>query len=75
MIAEANVRSMERLKCTFMALSFASADTFRRSLIDNRTLLPHVMSKRGGPAHALREIRTIDHLGRIARLRVAGSDV
>ncbi|MDP3851648.1 MAG: hypothetical protein Q8Q59_14170 [Luteolibacter sp.] len=49
MIAEANVRSMEGLKCTLMGLSFASADTFRRSLIENRTLLPHVMSKRGGP--------------------------
>ena len=34
MIAGANVRSMEGLKYTFMGLSFASADMFRRSLIE-----------------------------------------
>ena len=40
-------------KCTFMGLSFASADTFRRSLIENCMLLPQVMSKRGGPGDAI----------------------
>jgi hypothetical protein len=31
-----------------MGLSFASADTFRRSMIEKRTQMPHVMPKRGG---------------------------
>ncbi len=41
MIAEANVRSMEGLKCAFMGFSFSSADTFRRSLFRNGMLMPH----------------------------------
>ena len=39
MIAEANVRSMEGLKCTFMGFSFSSADMFRRSLTKNGDVL------------------------------------
>ena len=31
MIAEANVRSMEGLKCTFMGFTFSPADAFRHS--------------------------------------------
>lgn len=49
MIAGANVRSMRGLKCTFMGFSFATADTFRLSLNENRTLLPQTLSKRGVP--------------------------
>ena len=39
-----------RIETHFMGLSFASADTFRRSLMENCILLPPVMSKRGGPS-------------------------
>jgi len=45
MIAEANVRSMEGLKCTFMGFSFSSVDAFRRSLTKNGMLLPHDVPK------------------------------
>ena len=40
MIAEANVRSMGGLKCSFMGFSFSSAGTLRLSLIENCLLLP-----------------------------------
>jgi hypothetical protein len=40
MIAEANVRSMEGLKGSFMGFSFSAADAFRRSLTGNGMLLP-----------------------------------
>lgn len=45
MIAEANVRSMQGLKCTFMGFLFSSADAFRHSLIKNDRLLPHGVPK------------------------------
>ncbi len=45
MIAGANVRSMEGLKCSFMGFSFSSADAFRRSLIMNGMFLPHGVTK------------------------------
>ncbi len=50
MIAGANVWTMERLKCTFMGTSFASAIMLRRSLLGDLTFLPHVISERGSPA-------------------------
>jgi hypothetical protein len=45
MIAGVNVQSMCGLKSAFMGISFASADTFRRSLIKNRSLIPHEKPK------------------------------
>jgi hypothetical protein len=40
MIAGVNVQFMCGLKSAFMGISFASADTFRRSLIEHRSLMP-----------------------------------
>jgi hypothetical protein len=45
MIAVANVGSMSGLKNAVMGISFASADTFRRSLIEKLPLMPHETAK------------------------------